>query len=129
MEQQPQQVQIQPSKEALEKAKNAHEYSMNLLNQMMQQMWQIISQTPAAQPFLRSFLTAAFPDEGVHWAKVVEDDQTCKLLLQQCAMMLKNIVMSRPEELKSLPPEQVQQLVMLEQQVAQVLGQPQQATA
>lgn len=36
-----QQVQIQPSKEALEKAKNAHEYSMNLLNQMMQQMWQI----------------------------------------------------------------------------------------
>jgi hypothetical protein len=35
------QVQIQPSKEALEKAKNAHEYSMNLLNQMMQQMWQI----------------------------------------------------------------------------------------
>lgn len=95
----------------------------------MQQMWQIISQTPAAQPFLRSFLTAAFPDEGVHWAKVIEDDQTCKLLLQQCAMMLKNIVMSRPEELKSLPPEQVQQLVMLEQQVAQVLGQPQQATA
>lgn len=35
------QVQIQPSKEALDKAKNAHEYSMNLLNQMMQQMWQI----------------------------------------------------------------------------------------
>lgn len=35
------QVQIQPSKESLDKAKNAHEYSMNLLNQMMQQMWQI----------------------------------------------------------------------------------------
>ena len=31
------QVQIQPSKESLDKAKNSHEYSMNLLNQMMQQ--------------------------------------------------------------------------------------------
>lgn len=40
-EQQQQPVQIQPSKEALEKAKNAHEYSMNLVNQMLQQMWQI----------------------------------------------------------------------------------------
>ena len=41
MSEQPQQVQIQPSQAALEKAKNAHEYSMNLLNQMMQQMWNI----------------------------------------------------------------------------------------
>mgnify|MGYP003336368802 CR=1 FL=1 len=41
MSEQPQQVQIQPSQAALEKAKNAHEYSMNMLNQMMQQMWQI----------------------------------------------------------------------------------------
>ena len=40
-EQKQQPIQIQPSKEALEKAKNAHEYSMNMLNQMMQQMWQI----------------------------------------------------------------------------------------
>lgn len=35
------QVKIQPSKDSLDKAKNSHEYSMNLLNQMMQQMWQI----------------------------------------------------------------------------------------
>lgn len=36
-----QQVQIQPSQQSLDKAKNAHEYSMNLIQQMMQQMWQI----------------------------------------------------------------------------------------
>lgn len=41
MTEQAQPQQIQPSKEALEKAKNAHEYSMNLVNQMLQQMWQI----------------------------------------------------------------------------------------
>jgi len=35
------QIQLQPSKEALEKAKNAHEYSMGLVNQMLQQMWNI----------------------------------------------------------------------------------------
>lgn len=35
------QVQIQPSKESLEKAKNAHEYSINMIAQMLQQMWNI----------------------------------------------------------------------------------------
>ena len=35
------QVQLQPSQQALEKAKNAHEYSMGLVNQMLQQMWNI----------------------------------------------------------------------------------------
>lgn len=40
-QQQPQQVQLQPSKEALEKAKNAHEYSMGMIAQMLQQMWNI----------------------------------------------------------------------------------------
>ena len=34
-------VEIQPSKQALEKAKNAHDYSVNLVAQMLQQMWQI----------------------------------------------------------------------------------------
>lgn len=37
----PTQIQIQPSQKALEKAKNAHEYSMNMVNNMIQQMWQI----------------------------------------------------------------------------------------
>lgn len=41
MSEEQKQVQIQPSKEALEKAKNAHEYSMNLINQMLSNMWQI----------------------------------------------------------------------------------------
>ena len=40
-QQQPKQVQIEPSKESLEKAKNAHEYSMNMIAQMLQQMWNI----------------------------------------------------------------------------------------
>ena len=37
---QPQQ-QIQPSQQSLEKGKNAHDYSTNLINQMLQQMWNI----------------------------------------------------------------------------------------
>ena len=41
MSEQQKQIQLQPSKEALEKAKNAHEYSVNMMNQMMNQMWQI----------------------------------------------------------------------------------------
>ena len=40
-QQQPKQVQIEPSKESLEKAKNAHDYSMNMMAQMLQQMWNI----------------------------------------------------------------------------------------
>ena len=40
-EEQQQPIQIQPSQKSLEKAKNAHEYSMNMVNQMLQQMWQI----------------------------------------------------------------------------------------
>lgn len=35
------QIQIQPSKESLDKAKNAHEYSINMIAQMLQQMWNI----------------------------------------------------------------------------------------
>ena len=38
-EQQP--TQIQPSQKSLEKAKNAHDYSVNMIAQMLQQMWQI----------------------------------------------------------------------------------------
>lgn len=38
-QQQPQQ--IQPSQASLEKAKNAHEYSMGMIAQMLQQMWNI----------------------------------------------------------------------------------------
>lgn len=35
------QIEIQPSKEALEKAKSSHDYGMGLVAQMMQQMWNI----------------------------------------------------------------------------------------
>jgi hypothetical protein len=35
------QIELQPSKEALEKAKNAHDYSVNMVSQMLQQMWNI----------------------------------------------------------------------------------------
>ena len=38
-EQQP--TQIQPSQDSLSKGKNAHDYSLNLVNQMLQQMWNI----------------------------------------------------------------------------------------
>lgn len=41
MTEQVQPQQVQPSKESLEKAKNAHEYTMNMVNQMLSQMWQI----------------------------------------------------------------------------------------
>lgn len=99
--------------------------------QQMLQMWPIVSQTPAAAAFLRDLLITAFPNGGMKWAQVIQDDQTTKQLLAQCAMMLKNIVLSRPEELKTLPPQEVQQLLQLEQQVVMVLnpqsqGQPQQ---
>ena len=40
-QQQPQQVQLQPSQLSLEKGKNAHEYSINMITQMLQQMWNI----------------------------------------------------------------------------------------
>ena len=36
-----QQTQIQPSQQSLEKGKNAHDYSMNMIGQMLQQMWNI----------------------------------------------------------------------------------------
>lgn len=35
------QVEIQPSKESLEKGKNAHDYAMSMMGQMLQQMWNI----------------------------------------------------------------------------------------
>ena len=41
MTEQAQPIQVQPSQKSLEKAKNSHEYSINLINQMMSQMWQI----------------------------------------------------------------------------------------
>ena len=41
MTEQSQQIQIQPSQQALEKAKNAHDYSINMIAQMLQQMWNI----------------------------------------------------------------------------------------
>ena len=41
MSEKPEQVQIQPSQKSLEKAKNAHDYSVNMIAQMLQQMWQI----------------------------------------------------------------------------------------
>lgn len=41
MSETPKQVQIEPSKKSLEKAKNSHEYTMNMINQMTMQMWQI----------------------------------------------------------------------------------------
>ena len=37
----PKQVELQPSQKALEKAKNAHDYAMNLLGMSLQQMWNI----------------------------------------------------------------------------------------
>ena len=41
MSEEQKQIQIQPSKESMDRAKNAHEYSMNMIAQMMQQMWNI----------------------------------------------------------------------------------------
>ena len=41
MTEQSQQIQIQPSQQALEKAKNAHDCSINMIAQMLQQMWNI----------------------------------------------------------------------------------------
>ena len=41
MSEQQQPTQIQPSQKSLEKAKNAHDYSVNLVAQMLQQMWNI----------------------------------------------------------------------------------------
>lgn len=41
MTEQTQPQQIQPSQKSLEKAKNAHDYSINMIAQMLQQMWQI----------------------------------------------------------------------------------------
>lgn len=37
----PTQIQIQPSQQSLEKGKNAHDYSVNMIAQMLQQMWNI----------------------------------------------------------------------------------------
>ena len=41
MTEQKTQVELQPSQKALEKAKNAHDYSVNMVAQMLQQMWNI----------------------------------------------------------------------------------------
>lgn len=88
----------------------------------MQQMWQIVANTPAAVPFLQAMLITSFPNDGAKWAAVIQEDQTVKMLLQQCASILKNMILANPEELRTLPPEQVQQLMALDQQVNQVLG-------
>jgi len=40
MNEQPQ-TQIQPSQNSLSKGKNAHDYSINMIAQMLQQMWNI----------------------------------------------------------------------------------------
>ena len=41
MTEQKKQIELQPSQKALEKAKNAHDYSVNMVAQMLQQMWNI----------------------------------------------------------------------------------------
>lgn len=91
----------------------------------MQEFWPVISQTAAAGQFLRSMLMTAFPEGGDQWATAIQDDQNAKQLLAVCADLLQNLVMSRPEELAALPPEQKQQLVQLQAQVQAVLN-PQQ---
>ena len=41
MSEEQKQIQLQPSQKSLEKAKNAHDYSMNMVAQLLQQMWNI----------------------------------------------------------------------------------------
>ena len=94
--------------------------------QQMQQMWPIISQTAAAQSFLRDLLITTFPNLGMKWANQIQDDMQAKQLLAQVSQILEQLVISRPEELKTLPPQEVQQLLQLKQQVTMVLNPQQQ---
>lgn len=90
--------------------------------QQMLALWPIISQTPAAQSFLRDLLIVSFPNSGKKWAQVIQDDMVAKQLLAQVSQVLESLIMSRPEELKQLPPQDVQMLLQLKQQVAMVLN-------
>ena len=90
--------------------------------QRMGQMWPIVANTPIAMEFLKEFMTVAFPLDGSRWTQALDMADQTKQLLATCAMMLEQLIMSRPDELAALPPEQQQQLAMLKQQVATVLN-------
>jgi hypothetical protein len=92
--------------------------------QRMMQFWPIVANTGAALPFLRAMMMTAFPNGGSQWVAAIQDDMRVKQLLTQVWQMFEQLVMSRPEELQSLPPEQQQQLMQMRELVAQTVAAP-----
>lgn len=90
--------------------------------QRMGQLWPIVSQTPLASEFLKAMVMTSFPNDGARWAEALAQGDQCKQLLATCATMLEKLIMSRPDELAELSPEEQQQLAALKQQVAMVLN-------
>jgi len=87
----------------------------------MKEYWDIISNTPIAPEFLGELLKLQFAEKGESWAaKLMMGDQ--KAVLLQEYMKVLSAIMANPDEIKTLGPQEIQNLQLLLQQTQQTLS-------
>ncbi len=93
----------------------------NKLNQMMQD-WPVFQTTGLKDVFLKDFVKLRYPDKAEAYVKALEAGNIAKQLIMSLSTLLK--AFTSPEDIKSLAPEQLQQLEQIKQQVVQYLATP-----
>lgn len=90
----------------------------------MMQFWPVAATTSLRDVFFIKLVRILFPDDAKEYEAVFQANNVGKQLLQQVSAMLVSVLQAHPEELQTLPPEQVKQMQVLQQQVQQYLQTP-----
>jgi len=88
--------------------------------QQMQIDWPVIQTTALAPKFLEEYVRLSYPDKAETYTKILEQGDVGKQLVASLSTLLQ--AFTSPEDIKSLNPQQLQQLDQIKMQVEQYLG-------
>ena len=86
----------------------------------MKEDWPVIANTALAVRFLADLMRLQYPDMGDDYARILEQGDPIKALLQSVVALLQGAL--QPQEVQALSPQEQQNMQQIQQQVQQVLG-------
>lgn len=95
--------------------------------EMVQQMkndWPVIQNTPLAQTFLMDMLKLQYPSDSVRYQAILEQGNVKNQAIEALGNLVTELIKLHPEELKTLPPQQIQQLQRVQQLAQKALQSP-----
>jgi len=91
----------------------------------MQQLWPIVANTAAAQPFLNRLLTLLFPDDAAIYTQAIQQDTQLKSALASCLHVLQSFL-ADPSQLSPKAQPELPQLRSLVMQIGSMFSSQQQ---